>query len=376
MIMRRRLVVAGAAGTSAVLGGAYFHRWSSATTAVYARAEQETWRHTRLRSEERSHPWRELVRYATLAPSSHNTQCWKFCFDGQSVFIHPDFERRCPVVDPDDHHLFVSLGCAAENLLQASRTLGWTGEPLPAGGADESLAITLQRCPAVQSQMFEAIPRRQTTRGEYDGRALSAGDLRLLEAAGTGKGVNVQMLTQRPALESVLDFVIEANTAQMRDPAWVAELKQWVRYNGAHAARTGDGLFGASSGNPSLPGWLGSRMFDLFFSEQAENDKYARHVRSSAGVAVFVSSRDDKRHWVEAGRAFQRFALQATVLGVRTAHLNQPVEVAVLRPQFERSLGIAGGRVDLVVRFGRGPEMPRSLRRPLQDVLPSASAGV
>ena len=25
---------------------------------------------------------RELVRYATLAPSSHNTQCWKFVLDG------------------------------------------------------------------------------------------------------------------------------------------------------------------------------------------------------------------------------------------------------------------------------------------------------
>jgi hypothetical protein len=27
--------------------------------------------------------------------------------------ILPDLSRRCPAVDPDDHHLFVSLGCAA-----------------------------------------------------------------------------------------------------------------------------------------------------------------------------------------------------------------------------------------------------------------------
>ena len=36
---------------------------------------------------------------------------------------------------------------------------------------------------------------------------------------------------------------------------------------------------------------------------------------------------------------------------------------------FARSLGIGGGRPDLVIRFGRGPEMPRSLRRPLESVL-------
>ncbi|MCY7390333.1 MAG: Tat pathway signal protein, partial [Leptolyngbyaceae cyanobacterium CAN_BIN12] len=44
---------------------------------------------------------RELVRYATLAPSSHNTQCWKFRLDDRSISILPDLSRRCPVVDPD-----------------------------------------------------------------------------------------------------------------------------------------------------------------------------------------------------------------------------------------------------------------------------------
>ena len=53
---------------------------------------------------------RELVRCATLAPSSHNTQCWQFALatDGRSIAIQPDWGRRCPAVAPDDHHVFVS----------------------------------------------------------------------------------------------------------------------------------------------------------------------------------------------------------------------------------------------------------------------------
>jgi hypothetical protein len=155
----------------------------------------------------------------------------------------------------------------------------------------------------------------------------------------------------------------------MRDPAFVRELKDWLRFNGGQAARRGDGLFSGSSGNPSAPSWLGGLMFDFFFTEKAENDKYVRHVRSSAGIAVFVSELEDKNHWIEAGRAFQRCALQATAMDVRTAHLNQPVEVASLRSQFAKSVGISIGRPDLVIRFGRGPEMPRSLRRPIEAVL-------
>ncbi|MFM9887270.1 MAG: Tat pathway signal protein, partial [Burkholderiales bacterium] len=59
----------------------------------------------------------DLVRYATLAASSHNTQPWTFKIEPGRIAILPDLSRRCPAVDPDDHHLYASLGCAAENLL-------------------------------------------------------------------------------------------------------------------------------------------------------------------------------------------------------------------------------------------------------------------
>lgn len=311
---------------------------------------------------------RELVRYATLAPSSHNTQCWRFRVGDRSVSLLPDYGRRCPVVDPDDHHLFISLGCAAENLAQAAGALGFHGEWV-FDAARESLDISFHAAKAEPGPLFRAIPLRQSTRSEYDGHPLNNAELRRLEAAGTGKGVQVHLLTDRQRMETVLDFVVQGNTAQMRDPAFVKELKQWIRFNGRQAADLGDGLYAGASGNPTAPPWLGSLLFDLFFTEGTENDKYARHVRSSAGIAVFTSEVDDKSHWIGVGRAFQRFALQATSMGIRTAHLNQPVEVASLRPRFAQAMGIASGRTDLVIRFGRGPEMPRSLRRPIESVL-------
>jgi hypothetical protein len=84
---------------------------------------------------------------------------------------------------------------------------------------------------------------------------------------------------------------------------------------------------------------------------------------------VFVSDANDKAHWIEAGRCYERFALQATALGIRNAFLNQPVEVVSIRPQFASALGLGSQRPDLVVRFGRGPAMPLSMRRPVQAVL-------
>src|ERR1700730_7685852 len=86
---------------------------------------------------------RELVRYATLAPSSHNTQCWKFALQERVISIVPDLLRRCPAVDPDDHHLFVSLGCAAENLIQAALANGLMAEAAFEVAPTETLEIAL-----------------------------------------------------------------------------------------------------------------------------------------------------------------------------------------------------------------------------------------
>ena len=100
----------------------------------------------------------------------------------------------------------------------------------------------------------------------------------------------------------------------------------------------------------------------------SENNKYRDQIRSSAGIAVFVGDRADPEHWIKVGRNFQRFALQATVLGIRTAHVNQPIGVPSVRPEFARWLGTPDARPDLVIRFGRAPAMPMSLRRPVSAV--------
>jgi hypothetical protein len=310
-----------------------------------------------------------LVRYATLAASSHNTQCWKFRLEDQAIVILPDLSRRCPVVDPDDHHLYVSLGCAAENLIQAAQAQGLSAKCTFDASGDGALRIALEPAPAIVTPLFEAIPYRQCTRAEYDGKPLSPEEIQLLETAGTGNGVRVKMLTTRSAIETVLDYVVQGNTAQMNNPAFMRELKSWIRFNDQEAAITGDGLSGRTTGNPSIPRWLGNLFAKLLFRAKPENDKNIRYIRSSAGIAVFVSDVDDKAHWVEAGRCYERFALQATALGVRNAFVNQPVEEASLRPAFAKALGLGASRPDLVVRFGRGEEMPTSLRRSLEAVI-------
>ena len=56
----------------------------------YAAAAARTWQVGAPRGIDGLALKRELVRYATLAPSSHNTQCWKFALQERAIAILPD----------------------------------------------------------------------------------------------------------------------------------------------------------------------------------------------------------------------------------------------------------------------------------------------
>lgn len=340
-------------------------------TAQYASAV-ETIRRSSSNESRDAVDYRELVRLATLAASSHNTQPWKFLVEEGCIRIFPDYERRCPVVDPDDAHLFKSLGCAAENLVQAAAAQGLDSD-VRLDEVNDCVVVSLRPGAAMEeSDLSRAITKRQCTRARFAGKSLSRDDLNRLERAAEGNGARAIMLTSVEEKEDIIGFVNKGNTAQLSDRSFRTELKKWARCNPKESLKSGDGLAGVTAGKPSIPTWLARFVLDWVITAKSQCKVDSANIRSSAGIAVFVSTDDSKPAWVETGRCFERFALQATVLEVRTAFINQPIEVQQLRPSFLDWLGLENEHAQLMVRFGRGPQMPFSVRRPLDDVIISA----
>ena len=93
MPTRRQVILA----TATLAGGTAAYTVGSFRRAAnrYNEAVHNTWRHTPENSVIGLGVNRELVRYATLAASSHNTQCWKFGIEDQMISILPDWSRRC-----------------------------------------------------------------------------------------------------------------------------------------------------------------------------------------------------------------------------------------------------------------------------------------
>ncbi len=313
---------------------------------------------------------RELVRYATLAASGHNTQPWRFAIKANMIEIHPDLSRHLPAVDPSDRELWISLGCALENLLVAARADGYAAAVTYPDAAD-FIQVRLTPDTAQASPLFSAIPLRQNTRSAYDGQLIKSADLDQVQALALEPGVGLHFVTTGTEREMVLEYVNQGNLRQYADKAFMAELIDWVRFNQKEALASLDGLNSRSSGNPAVPRWLGA-MVVSGTKPQQQADADAKKLRSSPGAVVVTSTSEDKSAWVRTGQVYERLALTMTSLNIKSAFLNQPIEVADVRGQFQSALGLGAALPQLLVRFGYAEAMTRSLRRPVEQVIMNA----
>jgi len=367
VISRRSLLIGGGATAAGV--GAAWYLWPGEDPA-FSRALAEGRRRLTEWPDQRRARFGEMVRYATLAANSHNTQPWTFEVTGEALRIKLDVTRRCPVVDPEDRHLMASLGCAAENLAITARAAGMRSV-FEFEAPSRAILVRFSDALSDSSALYDAIPKRQSTRAPFDPRPLPRAVLQALEDATRAPGVQARFLTSRGDLNTLKRLVVAGNTAQCNDTAFVDELLHWIRFNQTHAAETLDGLYAGSSDNPQLPRWLGRTLFPLVFRAETENPKYEAQLDGSAGAVILYAERDEPEGWFNVGRASQRFQLEATARDIRTSFVNQPIEVASVRTELTTWLG-DGLRPALILRFGRGPTRPSSLRRPPSMVLTDA----
>ena len=148
---------------------------------------------------------RAAVKYAVLAPSSHNAQPWLFRVADGALELYADRARGLPVVDPKDRELVIGCGAALRNLDIGLRNFGnrQVISLFPDVGNSDLLArVSLDgRVEATDEDraLFRAIPRRHTHRLPFARRPVAASLLTALEIA----SVHRNLAAMEPALAAL-----------------------------------------------------------------------------------------------------------------------------------------------------------------------------
>ncbi len=314
---------------------------------------------------------RFLLNYAVLAPSGHNTQPWLFNIVGDGVELYADRTRALPVCDPEDRELIMSCGAALLHLRVALRYFGYEGavETFPEPDEPDLLArISFgdeRKATAEEHSLFDAIPKRRTNRMPFEARQLPEKVLRELQAAASKEAAWLHIIQAENDRNRVADLIAEGDRIQMANRSFRRELAAWIHMN---RTVSHDGMPGYAHGYGDLSSVLAPlvvRTFDIGKGQAAKDRQLAA---GSPVLAVLGTNGDTPNDWLSAGQALARVLLRARAEEVWASFMNQPIEVAELRPKLRDILG-RKGVLQLLLRLGYGPEVRPTPRRTPGEVL-------
>lgn len=306
-----------------------------------------------------------LLSYAVLAPSPHNTQPWLFRINVSDVELFADPRRLLPSTDPYGRELRIAGGAALLNLRIAAgyHGQGHTVELLPDIHNPLLLArLTLHLTDLTPSEdvvLFPAIRERRTNREPFATELVPDEILDELGEAANQEGAWLVALADDAGRAAIADLVAAADKVQWANPEFRRELAHWIRTDAEHQA---DGIPSRELGVSDWLSFAGPALIRTFNRGNNVAARDADIALHSPVLAILGTDSDDPLSWIRAGQALQRVLLHAQVNGVSVSHLNQPLEVAELRPELARLIGREGAHPQILVRLGYGPVVPPTPR--------------
>jgi hypothetical protein len=305
-----------------------------------------------------------LLRYAILAPSVKNSQPWAFSVQGNRIHLIADLSRAQSVADPGKRELYISLGCALENLLVAAEHFGLRHgvSYFPEPGQAE-LAATVHFAPGgVPSHVragatLSAIVRRHNDNSVFRPVAVPEQLQLRLMACCVETDLRVHLTDDRHFRRWIDALTLEADRVEFADPAFRKELGYWI----------GQGVFGAPPLVAGLERMLVSRV-DLGEPVARQDHEI---LESAPLLGLICAAGDSHLLHVRTGQLFERLWLTATAMGVSIHPMSQTMRRPPLRAAVGELLPSAGWVPQHLFRVGFSSRQDdhHTPRRPVEDVL-------
>jgi nitroreductase len=327
-----------------------------------------------------------LVRAAVLATNAHNTQPWLFHVSSDRIDLYAALDRNIGTIDSLRREMYISLGCALENLALAAVAHGFAPVlQLMPDPLDQTFVASIDLAPSqnAASPLYAAIPARHTDRAAYATQMVASETLAAMESLIELPSVSLVWFTSTEEKRTFSDLTLRATEAIIADPAQAADDFAWYRTSWNEVQTRKDGITLDAAGIGNLLRVLG-KLVPVSREQSGQGWLTATRETQLPTAAAFgtlaVSDSLNNAQRIQAGRMWQRMHLWATTQGIAIQPLNQVVEraereqTAGFEPEFTRAIAalVPDSAWHMVMPFRIGyptQEAFLSPRRPAEEVV-------
>lgn len=310
---------------------------------------------------------KDAVRLACRAPSLHNSQPWKWVYDGTrlQLFLEP---RRVMDTDRSDRQALISCGAVLDHLRVAMAAAGWRAnvDRFPdLNNADHLASIDftpMDHVPDGDRRRAEAISVRRTDRLPFAAPSDWESFEPVLRHAVDDRAVRLDVMSDdmRPRLVEASQL---SESLRLYDTAYHTELDWWTT-----SFRASDGIPQSSLVTDAE----GDRVdIGRSFPLARHGERRTQVPEDYSQVLVLSTDGDDRAAALASGEALSALLLECTIAGLATCPVTHITEVRASR-EIIRALLDHDAVPQVLVRVGVAPaaeEVPPTPRRPLDDVL-------
>lgn len=318
-----------------------------------------------------------ILHYASLAGSSHNSQPWKVeVLSNDSILVFADASRLLDIVDPEGIELHISVGAFIENLDIAANAFGYKTDitlfetdmnsSLPAA----SIKLTKIGLPQNPGNLRE-LELRTTLRIPFDTLSIRSIDIEKLVTIAPENIIFVP--SNSPDGLIIAKKELEAYTIQAFQKDAQDELASWMRFSNKDVNSKRDGLTPAGMGINGIGGFV-VRNFMKPEDSKKESfvksgiEKTQKQVENCGGWIIISTENENMREWINVGRIYERMNIQCRSLNIGFHPMNQIIEVPEIAGEVNTRM-MQGRNVRFVARIGYVNEYPApvSKRRPVES---------
>lgn len=303
---------------------------------------------------------KDILEYARLAPSVHNTQPWRFKIDdsSSSISLFAESARALDAGDPTKRELWVSLGICLETILLSAKGLGFSAKIVHLqtnSFAGEIARITLKPSTSKQPAILDAIKNRHSYRGPMETASIPDSFIETCNQAVQDIGdVSLILVRDNERKTNIADITDKGMRMALSNAEFRKELAPLLNYNWS-SARTGLHGFTMNYGLLGSIWQKWSVILGVDSKRQAAADK--QRVLESSGLVFILSKGDVPPFWLNVGRAYMRIALEITKAGFAHSTLTAPVEAARFHEDIENMLSTKN-RIQSMIRIGKATQTP------------------
>lgn len=295
---------------------------------------------------------REIFKYGTMAPSSHNAQMWRVTKEREYLYrVDIDSLRRLSAVDPYDREAYISIGAFIQNCVYSARFYGISVSVFV---KDAKAYLDFSGYREVQEadrHILSNIERRQTCRKNYSNISIPSDTIHKLCLL-YGNARYIEKLSDEG--KKLSELIVKSNCSQFASEKIMNELTHYISSN-SDDMKSGRGLSLKSLG---LNG-IGRLLFRIIYAKKdfahrksfiaASIKTTKEQLENCSGFFILFAQSDTPDDLIRMGMELERFWIKLNSMGISVHPMSQPLEEA---PDKVAEMFPDAGVPEMILRVG------------------------